>query len=72
MDEWIVRVVEMTPNMVVALLVLYWQRRTIDALLAHQQQLLDRLLTLIERVQILADTAAAAAAKPPQKTVISS
>lgn len=63
MENLVTQIIELLPNMAIALLVMYWQKSTIDELLKHQRELLDRLLTLIERVQSLSDTVANTAHK---------
>lgn len=55
MEEALMVLLDSLPNLGVALLVLYWQKNTIDALLSHQRALIDRLLGLIEKVQALTD-----------------
>lgn len=42
--------IEQIPNLAIALLVLYWQRKTIDDLLSHQRTLIDRLLQMVDIV----------------------
>lgn len=48
MDEFVKELLLQAPNLAVALAVLYWQRRTIDQLLANQTALIDRLLEAID------------------------
>lgn len=43
-------IIDQLPNLAIALLVLYWQRKTIDDLLSHQRTLIDRLLQMVDIV----------------------
>lgn len=44
MDEFIKGLITQAPNLAIAVVVLYWQKKTIDMLLANQTALIDRLL----------------------------
>ena len=48
MDNLLQTVIEQAPNMIVAIVVLYWQARTIDRLLTVQIELLDRYTDAID------------------------
>lgn len=51
LEQWFADLVVQLPNMAVALLVLYWQRKTIDELLLHQRTLVDKLLQMVDDVR---------------------
>jgi hypothetical protein len=44
------------PNLAIAVAVLYWQKQTIDSLLAHQRQLIDKLIEMVSRAERLAES----------------
>lgn len=48
MDTLFVKLLEQLPNLAVALLVLYWQQQQNAALLAHQRQLIDKLIQMVD------------------------
>lgn len=48
MDEFIKSLVMQAPNLAVAIAVLYWQRKTIDQLVANQTALIDKLLEFVD------------------------
>lgn len=48
MDEFIKSLITQAPNIGVALVMLYWQKKTIDQLLANQTALIDRLLEAVD------------------------
>jgi hypothetical protein len=52
------------PNLAIAVAVLYWQKQTIDSLLAHQRQLIDKLIEMVSRAERLAESNASAAQTP--------
>lgn len=58
MEQLISQVVSNLPNLAVAVAVLYWQKQTIDQLLAHQRQLLDKLIEMVTRAENVASSAA--------------
>jgi len=64
LDQWLADLTVQLPNLAVALLVLYWQRKTIDDLLAHQRQLVDRLLQIVDDEPVGGSAAPAAPAAP--------
>jgi len=47
-DQILVNVLTLLPNFAVGLLMLYWQRQTIDRLLETQSKLIDRLLQYVD------------------------
>jgi hypothetical protein len=49
MEELVIRMIEQLPNVCVAILVLYWQRKLIEKLLDVQQQQLDALLDIVRK-----------------------
>lgn len=57
MEQLLLNVVTNIPNFAVAIIMLFWQRQTIDRLLDTQAKLVDRLLDYVDR-----DKARAAAA----------
>ena len=50
-EQWLSDLVAQLPNLAIALLVLYWQRQTIDSLLNHQRQLIDKLVEMVDEVR---------------------
>lgn len=50
-ESWAAELIVQLPNLAVALLVLYWQRKTIDELLLHQRTLVDKLLQMVDDVR---------------------
>jgi hypothetical protein len=48
MEELMMNVIANLPNFAVALVMLYWQRQTIDRLMATQDKLIERLLTYVD------------------------
>lgn len=48
MDQLFLNVIQQLPNFAVALIMLYWQKQTIDQLLANQTKLIDRLLEYVD------------------------
>ena len=56
LEQWLADLTVQLPNLAVALLVLYWQRKTIDELLEHQRQLVDRLLQIVDDVREISVT----------------
>lgn len=49
MDALLSNVISSLPNIAVALLMLYWQKQTIDSLLATQTKLIDQLMTYVKQ-----------------------
>lgn len=52
MDEFLKELLLQTPNLAVAVVVLFWQRRTIDQLMANQTMLIDRLLRYVDEERL--------------------
>lgn len=50
-ETWFAEFVTQMPYLAVPLLVLYWQRKTIDELLQHQRTLVDKLLQMVDDVR---------------------
>lgn len=48
MEELIVNVIANIPNFAVALIMLHWQKQTIDKLLENQSKLIERLLQYVD------------------------
>jgi hypothetical protein len=47
-DQLLTNVITQLPNFAVALVMLWWQKQTIDQLLDNQTKLIDRLLTYVD------------------------
>lgn len=48
MDQFLTNIITQLPNFAVALVMLWWQKQTIDQLLENQTKLIDRLLTYVD------------------------
>lgn len=48
MEQLLINVITNLPNFAVALVVLWWQKQTIDQLLDNQTKLIDRLLQYVD------------------------
>lgn len=48
MDQLLTNVITQLPNFAVALIMLWWQKQTIDQLLENQTKLIDRLLSYVD------------------------
>lgn len=48
MDQLLTNIITQLPNFAVALVMLWWQKQTIDQLLENQTKLIDRLLTYVD------------------------
>lgn len=55
MDEFIKGLITQAPNLAIAVVVLYWQKKTIDMLLANQTALIDRLLAYADAERLRQD-----------------
>lgn len=49
MEDLLLNVITNLPNFAVAIIMLFWQRQTIDRLLDTQAKLVDRLLDYVDR-----------------------
>lgn len=54
MEQLLANVITNVPNFAVALVMLWWQKQTIDTLLANQTKLIDRLLEYVDHDKQLA------------------
>lgn len=54
MEQMLANVITNLPNFAVALVMLWWQKQTIDTLLANQTKLIDRLLEYVDNDKQLA------------------
>lgn len=48
MEELIINIIANMPNFAVAIVMLYWQKQTIDKLLENQSKLIERLLQYVD------------------------
>jgi len=51
MDEFLANIIQQAPNVVVAVVVLYWMSKTIERLLANQEKLIDKLLEYVDETK---------------------